>query len=895
LPELPIQYADYALWQREWLQGEELERQLGYWREKLSGLPVLELPPDHPRPPVRTYGGGRLDAVLDGSLADRLESLGQNRNSTMFMVLLAGFSALLGRYAGSSDLAVGTPIANRERPELEGLIGFFVNTLVLRSDLSGDPGFGELLGRIREGTLGAYAHQDLPFEKLVAELRPGRAGGHNPLFQVMLALQNTPRPPLVLPGLEIQTAEIDTGVVRFDLALSLTRAQAGLSAVLRYAADLFDRATAERMLAHFQTLLEGIAADPERRISELPLLSPSERHQALVEWQGAQTPDSGRDLAHDGFEEQARRRPEAVAVVFEGEPLTYGELNRRANRLAWRLRRLGVGLESRVGICLERSLEMVVALLAVLKAGGAYVPLDPTHPPERLSWLWEDSRAVVLLARRGTVELGVPSTRVVDPAEESLLEEREENPSPAAEQDHLVYVLYTSGTTGRPKGVMVPHRGVVNHLRWRQAEYGLSESDCLVHKAPLGFDASVWELLWPLSAGARLIVARPGGHQDVSYLVDLIRSERVTFLHAVPSLLRVLVEEPGLKECTSLRWVTTGGEPLPREVRERFFAVSTAELLHGYGPTEASIGVTYAPCERGSGQPTALGRPIANVEIYLTDRELSPVPLGVAGELCIGGVCLARGYLGRPELSAERFIPHPWSGMPGARLYRSGDLVRRRAEGGLEFLGRIDHQVKVRGIRIEPAEIESVLSTHPGVREAVVLAREAQDGDKRLVAYVVDGKGVETEALRSYLSGKLPPHMVPSGFVVLESLPLMANGKVDRLALARLEPGPAGPSARAFVAPRNATEEKLAEIWRGVLGVEQIGVEDDFFELGGHSLLAVQVISRAREAFGSVLPVRILFESPTVARLADVIDSLRWAGQPRPPAATDADYEEFEI
>ncbi|HYN19947.1 MAG TPA: amino acid adenylation domain-containing protein, partial [Thermoanaerobaculia bacterium] len=789
LPELAIQYGDFAAWQRRCLRGEALEHELSYWRERLAGAaPVLAFATDHPRPAIQSFRGASLTQTVPAELAAALEGLSLSDRTTLFMTLLAAFQILLYRHTGQDDLNIGTPVAGRSRTELEGLIGLFVNTLVLRADLAGDPNFRGLLAKVREDTLEAFAHQDLPLEKLVAELLSDRNLGHNPLFQVMLALQNAPRPPLALSGLEIEAVEIDTGVVRFDLALSLTRAQSGLSAVLRYASDLFDRATAERMLAHFRTLLEGIAADPERRISELPLLSPSERHQALVEGQGARTAELGQSLAHEGFEEQARRRPQGVAVVFEGESLTYGELNRRANRLAWRLRRLGVGPESRVGICLERSLEMMVALLAVLKAGGSYVPLDPTHPSERLSWLWEDCGAVVLLARPGVVEFGVPPMRVVDPAAEGLLEEPAENPAPSAERDHLVYVLYTSGTTGRPKGVMVPHRGVVNHLRWRQAEYGLGESDCLVHKAPLGFDASVWELLWPLSVGARLIVARPGGHQDVSYLVDLIRRERVTFLHAVPSLLRVLLKEPGLRECTSLRWVTTGGEPLPQEVRERFFTVSAAELLHGYGPTEASIGVTYAPCERRSGRPTTLGRPIANAEIYLTDRELSPVPLGAAGELCIGGVCLARGYLGRPELTAERFIPHPWSGEPGARLYRSGDLVRRRADGGLEFLGRIDHQVKVRGIRIEPAEIESVLSTHPGVREAVVLAREGQDGDKRLVAYVVDGEGVETEALRSYLSGKLPPHMVPSGFVVLDSLPLMANGKVDRLALTRLEP-----------------------------------------------------------------------------------------------------------
>ncbi|HSS51170.1 MAG TPA: amino acid adenylation domain-containing protein, partial [Thermoanaerobaculia bacterium] len=674
-----------------------------------------------------------------------------------------------------------------------------------------------------------------------------------------------PRPVLELPGLCLSAWPTESGTAKFDLSLALAEAGGELGGSFQYATDLFDPSTMGRLAGHLAVLLAGAVLDPEGALCDLPLLSAAERHQVLVEGQGEQSEELAAGLLHTAFRQQARRRPQAVAAVFAGETLTYGELSRKARCLAVRLRRLGVGPESRVALCLERSLDLVVALLGVLEAGAAYVPLDPSHPVDRLRWLWEDSGAEVLLGGRDLPDLGIANEQIIDPSQIGL-EDSGDDAIDAAAPDNLAYVMYTSGTTGRPKGVMVPHRGVVNHLRWRQAEYGLGESDVLVHKAPLGFDASVWEILWPLSVGARLVVALPGGHQDVGYLVDLVRQEKVTFLHAVPSLLRILVEEEGLAECTSLRWVTTGGEPLPVEVREKFFCVLGAELLHGYGPTEASIGVTYGPCERGNGRATTLGRPIANAEIYLLDWNLSPVPLGVPGELCIGGVGLARGYLGRPGLTAERFVPHPSSSEPGARLYRSGDLVRRRADGGLEFLGRIDHQIKIRGMRVEPAEIEAVLLSLPGVREAIVLPREERAGDQRLVAYVAGVEGLAPSSLRAQLAGKLPQHMVPSAVVVLDVLPLMANGKVDRLALARIEPQ----STRDEAASEglDPVQEITAGIWCEVLHVERVGAEDNFFELGGHSLLATQVVSRLQQAFGIELPLRTLFEAPRLDELA---------------------------
>ena len=914
LPELPIQYADFAVWQRGWLQGEVLERQLAYWRERLAGAPpLLELPTDRPRPPLQTYRGGRRVRQLPAALAADLAALLRRSNATLFMGLLAGFDILLSRLTGQEDLAVGLPIANRNRLEIEGVIGFFVNTLVLRADLAGGPGFGELLGRVREVTLGAYAHQDLPFEKLVEELHPRRNLAHSPLFQVALVLQNAAGGDLVLPGLTLSTLALRGATAKFDLSLNVAEGVDGLTATLEYSSDLFDRSTAERLLAHFQTVLEGAVADPGRSLHALPVLSAAERRQLVEDWNATAAAYPGAERCiHELIAAQAAQTPGAPAVELAGEVLTYGELDARANRLARTLRGMGVGPEVLVGIALDRSLELLVGLLAVLKAGGAYVPLDPGYPGERLAFMLEDSGAPVLLAQAHTAER-LPAHR----AETVLLAAGWQGEGSAAPlppsggPDHPAYVIYTSGSTGRPKGVVNSHRGVVNRLLWMQAEHGLTPADAVLIKTPVSFDVSVWELFGPLLAGARLVVARPDGHRDPAYLARTIAERGVTIAHFVPSMLQVFLEdlEAG-RAAGTLRRVHASGEALPWDLVQRFAArLPGVELLNLYGPTEAAVEVSAWRCQPGDGRRAVpIGHPIANVRLHVLDRHGNPAPVGVAGELLIGGVALARGYLRRPDLTAERFVPDPFVGLgdarPGDRLYRTGDLVRvapdgspdrkapggvdrkapggvdrkapggvdRKAPGGaIEYLGRLDHQVKVRGFRIELGEIEAALAAHPGIREAVVVAREdGLAGDRRLVAYLVAAGRIAPAELRQALAVRLPEFMVPAAFVQLDALPLNPSGKVDRRALpAPEEPARGARGERPAALPRGRAERLVAEVWRDVLGLEQVGADDNFFDLGGHSLLMIRVHARLRAAFGrDDLPLIDLFRHPTVRALA---------------------------
>ncbi len=891
LPELPVQYADYAVWQRGWLQGEVLEKQLAYWKERLTGAPpVLELPTDHPRPAVQSFRGARQSVTLSKNLTDALRILSQRESATLFMTLLAAYQTLLYRYSNQEEIVVGSPIAGRTRPETEGLIGLFVNTLVLHTDLSEDPSFRELLSRVREVALGAYAHQDVPFEKLVEELQPERSLSHAPLFQVMFILQNAPRSALDLSGLTLQSLEFDSGTAQFDVSLSVVEVAEGLQAKFEYNTDLFDAATITRMLKHFQVLLEGVVANPDQRLSELPLLTEAERHQLLIEWNDTAV-EYPRDIClHQLFEAQVIRTPEAVALVFEEEQLTYHELNRRANQLARYLRKLGVGPEVLVGIMMERSIEMVVGLLGIIKAGGAYVPLDPAYPQERLSFMLEDARVPVLLTQARLAE-SLPQSEAevvsVDALREVIDEEGIENPAGGATAENLAYVIYTSGSTGRPKGAMNSHRGICNRLLWMQDAYQLTSADSILQKTPFSFDVSVWEFFWPLLTGARLVVAQPGGHQDSAYLVKLIAEQKITTLHFVPSMLQVFLEEWGLETCDSLKQVICSGEALSFELQERFFARLNAGLHNLYGPTEAAVDVTFWACKQESGLRTVpIGRPIANTQIYLLDRRLQPVPVGVPGELYIGGVGVARGYLNRPELTAERFILDPFSAEDGARLYKTGDLARYLPDGNIEYLGRIDHQVKLRGFRIELGEVEAVLQQYAGVRDTVVLLREDGPGDKRLVAYVAArGEAVPGPAeLRRFLSERLPEYMVPQAFVLLDELPLTPNGKVDRRALP--EPDRARPERGAeYVAPRGADEEEVARVWAEVLKVERVGADDNFFELGGHSLLMMQVVSRLRRSLGVELPLRSLFEAPTVVGLSETIRKLKDSGaEPQAPA-----------
>jgi amino acid adenylation domain-containing protein len=877
LPPLPVQYADFAAWQRSWLRGAPLERQLAYWRERLAGIVPLGLATDRPRPLLPEAPSGLRYVALPPALTQGLRDLSRAHGVTLFMTLLAGFQALLHRYTGQDDVAVGSPIANRERGEVEGLIGFFVNMLVLRADLSGDPGFAELLERVRQVALGAYAHQGLPFEKLVEELRPDRDLRRTPLFQVSFQLLNVPASTLDLAGLALRPVGFAARSAKFDVELALVDAGEALTGLLDYDADLFDAATLERLLAHLATLLAGAVAHPEARLSELPLLTRPERAQLVAEWNdtNALFPAAGARL-HELFEAQARRAPEAVALVFEGEELGYRELDARANRLARALRRRGVETGTRVGLCVERSLEMVVALLGVLKAGGAYVPLDPGYPAERLAFMLEDARVPVLLTQERLLPIlpeGAGGVLCLDSQWDEVAGESAEGLGLPFDADDLAYVIYTSGSTGRPKGVMNSHRGIVNRLLWVQAADPLTAEDRVLQKTPFSFDVSVWEFFWPLVTGARLVLARPGGHLDPGYLVELIREAGVTTAHFVPSLLEAFVDAAEVESCTSLRRVICSGEALGAALAHRFvsrFPAGGAPALHNfYGPTEAAVEVTawrYDPASPLAAVP--IGRPVANTWALVLDESLQPVPVGVPGELFLGGVQLARGYLGRPDLTAERFVPDPFAapGEGGSRLYRTGDQVRRQPGGEIVYLGRLDHQVKLRGVRIEMGEVEAALASLPEAGKSVVVAREDVPGDPRLVAYLT-GEAPADE-LRRRLRERLPEAMVPSAFVYLDALPLTPSGKVDRKAL----PAPDRGLAPELVAPRTAVEEALAEIWAEVLGVERVGVHDSFFELGGHSLLAVVLMARIEKRLGKTFPLATLFSAPTVAALAALVD-----------------------
>ena len=742
LAELPIQYADYAVWQREWMSGELLERHLAYWTKQLEGAPrVLELPADRVRPPVESYRGATLTRKFPLELLERLRALSRDEGATLFMTLLAAYQVLLERYTGQEDVVVGSPIANRTHAEIEELIGFFVNAIVLRTDLSGNPSFRQLLGRARSVALDAYAHQDLPFEKLVEALQPERDLSRSPLFQVWFALQNAPRAEFKLPGLDLRSLEVHNGTSKFDLGLFVVEKPDGLSCMVEYSTDLFDAATIERLLGHFRTLLEAIAADPDQPIGRLLLLTAPEREQLVVAWNRTEV-DYPRALClHQAIEQQVERTPDAPAVVFEGDELSYSELNGRANQLAHRLRKLGVGPGVLAAICAERSIEMVVGLLGILKAGGAYVPLDPDHPRERLAMVVEDAAPAVVLTSERLLP-AVPAVNVplicLDRDWPTLGSEPGSNPRPLASGKDPAYAIFTSGSTGKPKGVPNVHEGIVNRLLWMQHAYRLDASDRVMQKTPYSFDVSVWEFFWPLMTGACLVVARPEGHKDPNYLVDLIIREKITTMHFVPSMLRIFLESSRLEELSSLRRVICSGEALPFELERRFFERLKAELHNLYGPTEASVDVTYWQCRPDSERTIVpIGRPIWNTQIYILDKYLEPVPIGIPGELHIGGVGLARGYLNRAELTAEKFIPDPFRRENGARLYKTGDLARFLPDGTIEYLGRLDHQVKIRGFRIELGEIEATLDQHPAVRQSVVTAHENQSGDKRLVAYVV--------------------------------------------------------------------------------------------------------------------------------------------------------------
>ncbi len=920
LLELPLQYADYAHWQREWLQGvgadrSPLQTQLAYWRQQLNDISMLHLPTDQPRPTIQSYQGATQFLELPKRLTDALQVLSQQEGVTLFMTLLAAFQTLLYRYTHQEDIAVGSPIANRNRSEIEGLIGFFVNSLVLRTHLNGNPTFQELLGRVREVTLGAYSHQDLPFEKLVENLHPERHLSYNPLFQVVFGFQNAPMSALELPGLVPSFINIDFKKTRFDLELHLWKCSEdfrslwgakwehseGIRGVMVYNTDLFHQATITRIIGHFQTLLSGIVANPSQRIADLPLLSQAERHQVLVEWNNTQADYPQDKCIHQLFEEQVEQHPNSIAIIFENletrhvASLTYRELNNRSNKLAHHLKKMGVGSEVLVGICVSQSIEMIVGLLGILKTGGAYVPLDSSYPQERLNFMLKDAQVSVLLTQEKLLKHfeGLLNQIIyIDKDWEIIEQESEENLKSDVTSDNLGYVIYTSGSTGSPKGVAVTHKAV-NRLVYNTNYIKFEPDDKIAQASNTSFDAATFEIWGALLNGVQLV----GISKDVilsphEFALQL-QQKGISVLFVTTALFQQIVRDVP-QAFASLRCLLFGGETVDtRWVQKILKNGSPSQLLHVYGPTESTTFSSYYWVQELPETATSIpiGRPITNTQIYLLDAHLQPVPIGVIGELYIGGDGLARGYLNRPELTQTRFLEE--TGFLGeARLYKTGDLARYLPDGNIEFLGRIDNQVKIRGFRIELGEIEAVLSQHPVVGETVVIAGEDIPGDKYLVAYIVPNQEqipMQEEQslgslLRQFLKGKLPEYMVPRAYVVLESLPLTPNGKVDRRALRA--PNTLTFDQQDYVAPQTQVEEVLVEIWAKVLGKEQVGIHDNFFELGGHSLLATQLTSRIHDTFQIDLSVRNLFEAPTVEQLARYIETRCWAAKGLDQAGT---------
>lgn len=1003
LPELPIQYADYAQWQRKRLTGEAMDSLLDYWKQQLGDdLPVLELPTDHPRPAVQTYNGQDVTFTLSKQLTDRLIQLSRDHHATLFMTLVAAFQTLLARYSGQNDVCVGTPIANRTRAEVERLIGFFVNTLVIRTKLTGNPSFKELLARVREVTLGAYAHQELPFEKLVEVLQPARDMSHTPLFQVMFILQNTPLQPLKLPSLTMSPILIESKTAEFDLTLSMTEMPDGLWASLQYNSDLFEAATIQRIIRHFQNLLEAIVTNPDERILNLPLMSPAEQQKVTLDWNKTQTEFPSERSIQQLIEEQVARTPDAIAVVAGDRSLSYRELNRRANQLAGYLQRMGVGPEKLIGICIDRSLEMIVGLLGILKAGGAYVPLDPNYPQERLEYIIADSNVSVLLTQSQFVSRLPRRNAQIICLDTDWVQIESLNDGPPAElvgSDHLAYIIYTSGSTGKPKGVLVSHKSVINHNTEVIKKFRLRAEDRILQFATINFDAAVEEIFPALMCGATLVLRPGGGLLSGMELLQFIEQENLTVLDLPTVFWHEWVHELSVlkrKLPPSLRLVVIGGDKASAErvALWQQLVAGDVSLINTYGPTETTVISTLSEIDQlyarqGTLPVLPIGRPIANTQIYLLDANLQPVPVGVPGELCIGGVGLARGYLNRPDLTAEKFIPNPFAALSGERLYRTGDLARYLPDGNIDFIGRVDNQVKIRGFRVELTEVESVLAKHPLLHEVVTIADDIENrpGEKRLVAYcvpvfsrslmkddkrrhvrvpffneaviglngskpiksatedlshggarlltispmpnydqiqrvsmalnlpivpeqveiesdiiwqrenhvglafrnltpdhqkildetilsIVEDQNMLVKELRQFAHQNLPEYMVPQVFVILDEIPKTPSGKVDRRALPK--PDLTRPElGGAYVAPRTAIEELLAGIWASIFGVERIGIYDNFFELGGHSLMATQFISRVRNVFQVELPLKTIFETPTIAGLAEKIAAIR--------------------
>ncbi len=871
LPELAVQYADYAVWQHERLASADTHRELALLSAALADAPdLLELPADRPRPAIQQFRGAVLPFQLDGERADGLRAIARASGTSTFMVVLAAYALLLSRYSNQQDLVIGSPIANRRSSMTEPLIGFFANMLALRVDLSGNPTFGELLARVKRVALDGYSRQEIPFEQVVDSLKLERNLSRTPVFQAVFAYEKAQPHAVNFPGLVATPVPVETHTAKFDLTLHIQDADDGLAGSLEYNLDLFDAVTIDRMTDHFRTLLDAVIADPNRPLGGLSLTSDAERNLLSVEWNRTETDfgDAAAQPLHRLFEQQVERTPDAVAAVYDDASLTYAELNLRANRLAHHLITLGVAPDALVGVAMERSLDMIVALLAILKAGGAYVPVDPDYPAERVRFMIDHAQLRWLLTQQHLLAaLPDSDARViaVDTDALDLDAASASNPAPALNGDNLAYMIYTSGSTGRPKGALNTHRAITNRILWMQQAYSLDAGDAVLQKTPFSFDVSVWEFFWPLVTGARLVFARPGGQRETDYLARLIERERITTIHFVPSMLRAFLDHPDLDaHCASLRRVVCSGEALPYDLQQRFFERLDASLYNLYGPTEAAVDVTAWQCRRDDPHRIVpIGRPIANTRVHIVDAQMQPAPIGVAGELLIGGTPVGLGYHGEPELSAEKFIADPFSTDPHARLYRTGDLARYRPDGNIEFLGRIDHQIKLRGLRIEPGEIEAALRTHPSVDDCVVIAKTA--GTRTILIAYVATAATDIAELRGYLGGKLADYMVPSQFVALASLPMLPNGKINRKALPA--PADATDAAQPHAPAVKPREILLASIWQDVLQLPSVGIHDNFFELGGDSILSIQVIARANQA-GLRVTAKQLFQYQTIAQLA---------------------------
>jgi amino acid adenylation domain-containing protein len=880
LPPLPVQYADYACWQQR-LSGATLDAQLDYWRQTLADAPSLStVPGDRPRPLVQRYAGATFSSSVDAATLRELNGLARHTQNTLFNVLMGALAVLLWRHSGQQDLCIGTPFANRSRPEIEPLIGHFVNTVVIRHQLDSQQTFAELLRRLRSQMLDVHAHQDVPFDRVVEALNPPRDTGHSPLFQVMLVLQNTPRDSVHMPGLSLTPYSTSSATSKFDLAFEWVERKGGLNLLVEYNTDLFDASTIERLSGHYRQLLEQISLDAKQPLGALSLLADAEREQILVDWNRAEPLTQAVDCVHRLIETLVARHPQSCAVVFDHESLSYAELNAQANRLARHLRSLGVGPDVRVAVCIERSLELPVALLAVLKAGGAYVPLDPDYPQGRLSHMLSDSTPAVLLtlgsahavlhqAMQGSGWEAPILNLQADAASWAGLSPDNLDPlTVGVTVSHLAYVIYTSGTTGLPKGVMVEHRGLSNLLLWCLQVCG--ESGAMLHKIPFGFDASAWETFWPLATGGRLVVARPGGHFDPAYLARVVREQRITAMVFVPAMLQLFLEEVEVSRCTTLTDVFSGGGELPPALARLFQQRLPHARLHNvYGPTETTVINsiwTLAPDAEVPALQLPIGRPIANNRFYVLDDRDAPVPVGVAGQLHIGGVGVARGYLGLAQLSAERFIDNPF--VPGDRLYRSGDLARYLPDGQLLFLGRNDYQVKLRGVRLELSEIEARLEAFSGIRAAVVLMVGDTEQHQRLVACCAVSDSVDETAVHAHLAKTLPSGLLPSAFLWLEALPLTANGKVDRVALSALADQDLANRQVNLSSPRDHIELSLYQIWKSLLLAPQIGIRDNFFNVGGTSIAAIKMAHKIGQTFAVDVPIRVVLGHPTIEALA---------------------------